>query len=135
MDELEQHLLSLPSSDRADDFLCPTLAGKTTGGNRGLSFTFKRIMEKAGIIEEQEQKKVGEGRRFASLGFHSLRHTFVSELANSDVPAEVRQKISGHKSNRVHERYTHIETETKRKAMTKMRGIVGDATKPKQGPK
>jgi len=123
MPELENHLLSLPSSDKADAFLCPNLAGKTTGGNCGLSFTFKRLMETAGIIEEQSQKKPGEGRRFNPLGFHSLRHSFVSELANADVAAEVRQKISGHKSERVHDRYTHLETETKRRAMEKMRGI------------
>jgi integrase len=131
MPELEAQLLGLPSSDKAEDFLCPHLALKTSGGNHGLSFSFKRIMIEAGILQEHQEKKPGEGRRFNPLGFHSLRHTHVSELANSDVPAEVRQKISGHKSSRVHERYTHIETETKRKAMKKMRGVVKGRMKQK----
>jgi len=117
MPELEEHLLSLPSSDKGDAFLCPGLAGKTSGGNRGLSLTFRRIMESAMVVEKSTKKKKGEGRRFLPLGFHSLRHSFVSELANADVPSELRQKISGHKSERVHERYTHFETETKRRAM------------------
>ena len=127
--ELEAHLLSLPSSDKPDAPLCPTLCTKGTGGNHGLSSTFTRIMKKAGIYSELGEEKKGKGRRFKSLGFHSLRHSFVSELANADVAAEVRQKISGHKSERVHERYTHIETETKRRAMEKMRGITAASSK------
>ena len=37
MPEMEAHLLSLPSSDDPAAKLCPTLASKGTGGNRGLS--------------------------------------------------------------------------------------------------
>jgi len=123
MPELETHLLTLASNDTPNAPLCPTLSAKGTGGNNGLSSTFTRIMKNAGIYSDEGEEKKGKGRRFKSLGFHSLRHSFVSELANADVAAEVRQKISGHKSEAVHERYTHLETETKRRAMEKMRGI------------
>jgi len=94
--ELEAHLLSLAGTDDPEAQLCPTLAKKSTGGNHGLSGEFTRIMGKAGIHAEEGVEKSGKGRRFKTLGFHSLRHTFVSELANRDVAADVRQKISGH---------------------------------------
>ena len=39
--------------------------------------------------------------------FHSLRHTFASWLADADVHADVRQKLTGHQSAGVHGRYSH----------------------------
>ncbi len=123
MPELEAHLLSLPSSDDANAPLCPTLYSKGTGGNRGLSSTFNRIMAKAGVHAEQGEEKEGKGRRFKTLGFHSLRHTHTSELANAGVPSEVRQTITGHKDERIHAIYTHLDLDTKRRALKKMPSI------------
>lgn len=130
MPELETHLLSLPSSDKADTPLCPTLFSKGTGGNRGLSQTFTRLMTKAKVFAEQGEERKGKGRRFRSLGFHSLRHTNPSELANAGVPSEVRQKITGHKDEAVHAGYTHLQLETSRKALKKLPRI-GKATRSK----
>ena len=62
---------------------------------------------------------------FKRLGFHSLRHTFVSELANADVPADVRRQISGHSDGEIHERYTHLALETKRRALAHLRPLRG----------
>ena len=59
-------------------------------------------------------RKEGKGRRFFELGFHSLRHTAISEQANRGVAKEIRMKLSGHKSA-VHEQYTHHELEALRK--------------------
>ena len=55
--------------------------------------------------------------------FHSLRHTFVSELANADVPSDVRRQISGHNDEKIHERYTHLGLETKRRALAHLRPL------------
>jgi integrase len=125
MPEVEAHLLLLPSSDDAVAKLCPTLAAKSTGGNRGLSRMFQRVMAAAGIHSDRGVEKKGKGRQFKTLGFHSLRHTFVSELANADVPADVRRQISGHTDEKVHERYTHLALETKRRALAHLRPLSG----------
>ena len=127
MPELEAHLLSLPSSDDANAPLCPTLYSKGTGGNRGLSSTFNRIMEKAEVYADQGEEKQGKGRRFKTLGFHSLRHTHTSELANAGVPSEVRRKITGHKDERTHAIYTHLDLDTKRRALKKMPSITSQS--------
>jgi integrase len=87
MPEVESHLLSLPSSDAPEAKLCPMLGAKSTGGNRGLSRTFQSVMAAAGIYSDRGVEKRGKGRQFKTLGFHSLRHTFVSELANADMTA------------------------------------------------
>ncbi|MEO7724080.1 MAG: tyrosine-type recombinase/integrase [Chthoniobacterales bacterium] len=125
MPELEAHLLSLSSSDDPAAKLCPTLATKGTGGNRGLSSMFQRVMAAAGIHSDRGVEKKGKGRQFKTLGFHSLRHTFVSELANADVPADVRRQISGHNDEKIHERYTHLNVDTKRRALAHLRPLAG----------
>ncbi len=123
MPELEAHLLSLPSSDDPAAPLCPTLSTKSTGGNRGLSLLFQRVMTKAKVYSDRGVEKSGKGRQFKTLGFHSLRHTFVSELANADVPADVRRQISGHSDEKIHERYTHLDMESKRRALANLRTL------------
>jgi integrase len=96
-------------------FLCPKLAGKVTGGRRGLSEGFKRIVVKAGI---DPMTVKGKGiRNFTKRSFHSLRHSFNSVLANAGVSEEVRRKMTGHSSPMMNQKYTHLESETLKKAM------------------
>jgi len=98
-------------------YLCPKLAGKVTGGNHGLSEGFKRIVVKAGI---DPMTAKGKGiRNFTKRSFHSLRHSFNSVLANAGVSEEVRRKMTGHASPMMNQKYTHLESETLKKAMDK----------------
>jgi integrase len=78
----------------------PILKTKAPGT---LSTCFKNIMKRAGVAEWIEQPGGIKARR----SFHSLRHTFASWLANADVHADVRQKLTGHSSSRIHQRYSH----------------------------
>jgi len=99
-------------------FLCPKLATKGPGGKHGLSEGFKRIVTKAGIdlgiIE-------GKGsRKFTQRTFHSLRHSFNSLLANKGVSDELRMKLTGHSSKAMNARYTKLEVDTLRRAVTTM---------------
>jgi len=123
MPELEEHLLSRANVDDPNAPLCPTLALRGTGGNRGLSSQFQRVMQNAGVYSDRGAEKKGKGRQFRTLGFHALRHTFVSELANANVPADVRRQISGHNDEKIHERYTHLDVETKRRALGHLRPL------------
>jgi integrase len=99
------------------------LAGKGTGGRHGLSGHFKSVMERAGIVSRIVRKGAGAGRQTSNLSFHSLRHAFVSALANAGVAADLRQKLSGHADERTHAVYTHHEIEALRAAVSKMPGI------------
>jgi site-specific recombinase XerD len=47
-----------------------------------------------------------------------LRHSFTSALANQGVSAEVRMKLTGHKS--IHRGHTHHELEKLRAAVEKI---------------
>jgi integrase len=80
--------------------LFPKFKGTKTGT---LSTQFIRIMERANVPREIIDSDNVSKRR----SFHSLRHTFASWLADADVHADVRQKLTGHQSAGVHGRYSH----------------------------
>jgi integrase len=99
-------------------FLCPTLVKRVTGGRNGLSGAFTRIIAKAGL---DPGKVAGKGvRDFSKRSFHSLRHSFNSALANAGVTEEIRMKLTGHSSKAVHARYTHMEMQTLKNAVTSL---------------
>jgi len=98
----------------------PSLAGQTGPGRNGLSMQFKRIMEAAKIKGRALRKGAGKGRNTTSLSFHSLRHSFNSALANAGVAQELRQKLTGHASAAMNDRYTHHEVKTLRAAVAKL---------------
>ena len=103
----------------------PSLIGKGTGGRFGLSGRFAAVMEKAGISGRVLRGSNGSGRKTSSLSFHSLRHTFVSALANAGVTAELRKGLSGHSDDRSHARYTHHDIENFRGALATMPSVSG----------
>lgn len=51
---------------------------------------------------------------------HDLRHSVVSKLAVSGIPAAVIRAISGNSTQQMQDLYTHIEQEPKRQAMAKL---------------
>lgn len=103
-------------------FVFPSLAGKQTGGVNGLSAQFAKIMEKAGIVATIT-RHTPKGRRNKSLSFHSLRHSFNSELANAGVQQEVRMKLTGHTKKETNTIYTHHELAVLKAAVEKMPGL------------
>ena len=83
------------------------------------------LVAQAGIECRAVDRKRGEGvggRKFRTLSFHSLRHTFNSMLANAGVDQEIRQQLTGHASAEMNRRYTHLELKTMRDAISKLPG-------------
>ena len=109
--------------------LCPQLAKVPLGGRNGLSWQFAGLMALAGL----DPHKVQAGRnQFSRKSFHSLRHSFSSALANIGVSADVRMKLTGHKSVDVHRRYTHMQLEPSKLQSLLCRGC-SDAPRRKEG--
>jgi integrase len=120
--DLKNHLFKL-AGDNPRAPLCPTLQKRSVGGRKGLSVTFTNIMRDAGIGQQQVKGKGKQGRMFSKLSFHSLRHTFTSALANANVPAEVRQKLTGHADAAMHQKYTHLELQPLQAAIAKLPSV------------
>jgi integrase len=81
------------------------------------------IMVRADVLGRALRKATGQGRTQNSLSFHSLRHSFVSALANAGVASDIRQKLAGHSDARSHARYSHHELEIMRAAVELLPGL------------
>lgn len=115
--ELEKWLVKESSEKTKSDYVFPNFAGKTIGSRNGLSGQFRLLMRKAGTVSHITGKTGEKGRARSSHSFHSLRHSFNSAMANAGISQEVRQRLTGHASKAVNDRYTHTELETLRKAV------------------
>jgi integrase len=120
---LSEALAALPRPISPSLPLLPSLAPLAIAGRSGLSLRFSRILEaaaKANKPKTPEETDWQGGTRGRS--FHSLRHTFVSLLANSGVDSETRRLLSDHATESAHRIYTHHEIETLRAAINKIGG-------------
>lgn len=62
-------------------------------------------------------------RAVVQVGFHSLRHTWVSLHAAAGTPQAVIQESAGHSNPAMTEHYTHISDDTARRAAAALPGI------------
>ena len=119
-ERLLTHLEKLASTDAAQKsplLLCPALAGREIGGRAGLSAEFVALMGKANVGADTVTAKDGRTRKFSRKTFHSLRHAFISRLANAGVAEDVRASLAGHADPKETERYAHLEMEIRRQAV------------------
>jgi integrase len=116
--DLLVRLNKLAGTDKAEVFILPHMANLRPGGRHGLSESFKRVVRKTGL---DLQTVKGAGKRMISRRtFHALRHSFTSALANQNVAPELRMKLTGHKTEGEHRKYTHHEMDNLRAAVKKI---------------
>lgn len=77
------------------------------------STQFSALMKKAKIPKEIEITS----DLSASRSFHSLRHSFNAWLTDADVTQDQRKKLTGHKSDKMNDIYTHVVLEKLVKAV------------------
>ena len=112
--ELEQALRTASMWKDKFGYVLPNIAKRYESNACGIQKDYEYLLSKAGIQTSIER----EGMRAVPLKtFHSLRHTFVSRLAEKGVSPLVIQSMSGHTSIAMTERYSHIGLEAKRKAL------------------
>jgi len=115
-------LQTVPDDPGAPVF--PGLHKKHVGGRSGLSLQFAQIMSRANLTSAVMQPRRGaEGRTVREHSFHSLRHTFISQMANAGIPVEIRQKLAGHSSADMNQRYTHPELQSLRSAVSSIASL------------
>ena len=77
------------------------------------SMQFAAIMKKAGVPKEIEIAS----DQTASRSFHSCRHTFTSWLTEAGIASDLRMKLTGHTTDKMHAVYTHHTDEALAKAV------------------
>jgi integrase len=124
------YLENLNSGDKPDQPLFPEAHGARTRSQYGgtLSNQFYQILVAAGLAKKRTHESLEKGRgakrELNALSFHSLRHTATSLLKNAGVSDVVARDIIGHESEAVSRNYTHIDMETKRKAIDAMPDVL-----------
>ena len=113
----------LPAGDDPEAPLFPNAYAtkQRTQSTGTLSNQFHKVLVAARLADPRTHGKRGKGRSVSRapsvLSFHSLRHTATSMLKNAGVSDAVTRDIIGHESAAVSQNYTHIDRETKRKAL------------------
>ena len=102
LSKLKEVLLWAQGRKLSGQYVLPGMAEKYIRGRDYLSRYIRSIFD---------AQEITEGK----IGFHSLRHTFVSECAKSGVPLSIVQSIVGHGSPAMTRHYTHIDVESARK--------------------
>jgi len=93
-----------------------------------LSRAFLQLLVKAGLAKHRTHDSTGRGRSSRhqqhDLSFHCLRHTATSLLKNAGVSDAIARDIIGHESAAVSRNYTHIDYETKRRAVNSLPNVL-----------
>lgn len=116
-DRLNDFIMTLPAGDDALAPLFGSLCDRRAGGRDGLSKEFGELMDALGISRTVQVIDAVGDKSVSLKSFHSLRHTFVSSMANADVSQELRRKLAGHSSDAVNDIYTHTQLDTLRGAV------------------
>jgi integrase len=96
-----------------------------------LSRQFYELLADAGLAAPKVHRRLEtepgrNGRRTLSeVSFHSLRHTATSLMKNAGISPAIVQDIIGHESAAISAHYTHVDEETKRKAIALLPAIPG----------
>ena len=120
--ELVETIKALPQGI-AKAPLFPRLHGQKPGSAGGLSNQFAALMKTAGVVVTLGKAKEGKGRQTRSKGFHALRHTMISRMADAEISSDVRRAIAGHSSDAIHAKYTHLSLDAQKVAVKKMKAI------------
>jgi integrase len=105
---------------KAEDYFFPDEADRylNRGGASSFSDEFHALMASCGLVEARPKghKTHGPGRAAkrvkSGLGFHCMRHTFVTNLKVAGAVDSVAKELAGHGSSAVSAVYTHLPSET-----------------------
>jgi integrase len=130
---LRAQIENLPAGDDPHQPLHPRAFASVekSGGVNTLSRQFRELLADAGLATPKAHRttKAAPGRdgprELSQISFHSLRHTATSLMKTAGVNASVVMDIIGHESEAVSAYYTHIDEETKRRAIAMLPAISG----------
>ena len=106
------------------------LVKRNQGRTVTISNRFSRLLSKAGLKAPRNHKKREDGpgrsgrRQMGELGFHSLRHSFVSHLKDAGVPPQFVEEMVGHDDAAMNLIYTRLDPAVARREVAKLPDIL-----------
>ena len=120
--ELYALLAETPEAARRGCVL-PQTAETYRRDDSALSKTIRAVFGRAGI--ETRGKVEGYAHAVAKVGFHSLRHSFVSLMGNAGAPLALVQSIVGHSNPMMTAHYFHAQTDALAHAVAALPDVTG----------
>jgi len=103
---------------QADAFVLPSMAADYNRDRRAPAINFGNFLTSLGMVTtEAIPAGVRRVRQVARAGFHSLRHSFASLMANAGAPQVALVDLLGHGSPAVTALYSHAGDESKAAAV------------------
>jgi integrase len=128
---LRGFLAEIPAQERGEYVNSDTAKIYLSGKRVRITNHIQKHFTDCGI--ETTRERENGVRRVVDVGFHSLRHTFVSMCREAGAPLSTVESLVGHHSPALTRHYTHASIESAQGAVSMMPYINGDtveATKP-----
>lgn len=110
---------------RRTGYLLPDMAATYSRDTSAVAARIRRAFESAGFTTRAEVD--GYKNAVAKVGFHSLRHSFVSLMGNAGAPLALVQSIVGHSNPMMTAHYFHARTDALASAVGNLPALMGDA--------
>ena len=128
---LSAMLAEIPINERDAVYVLPQWADTYRNKARSrITEQIQKHFEDCGI-KTTETREVGT-RAQVVVGFHSLRHTFVSLCRESNAPLAVVENIVGHHSASLTRHYTHISEQASTDAVALLPSLNGGGAAPER---
>lgn len=125
---LRETLAQVPREQRTG-YVCPALAREYDHDRALISRRMNRLLERCEISQYADQTSAS-GRQQPVIGFHSLRHTVATWMAENGVPQAVAEAMLGHNNSYIHRIYVHVGSKAINSAVESLPSIGGNNTSP-----
>ena len=119
-------LLKRAEGERDGEYVLPKYAADYLNRSQSVVARIQKHFADCGIVTAAPERKQ-RTRRGVEVGFHSLRHSFVSLCARAGVPLAAVQSIVGHSSPAMTRHYTHMGLEAAQGAIAALPALSDDA--------
>jgi integrase len=126
-------LAEIPAKERGE-FVNPVMAQTYLNGNRtSVTHAIQKHFKNCGI--KTTRARENGVRRVVEVGFHSMRHTFVSMCREAGAPLSTVESLVGHNNVRMTQIYSHSSPEAAQSAVALLPDVSNNAvvvSKPSQ---
>ena len=121
-------MLSETPPDKRAEYVLPEIAALYNHRTDMVTDMVQKHFKACGITLHRPGTGTDGKRAVIEVGFHSLRHTFVSLCRESNAPLAVVESIVGHSNPAMTRYYTHVGELAAGRAVAALPAVIGDAT-------
>ena len=115
--------------EKRREYVVPEIARDYETRRTNITDRIQKLIESCEIKTLRDRKGPG-ARKIVEVGYHSLRHAFVSMCAEGHVPLSVVQGLIGHTTTGMTEKYFHLSAGAANAAIAALPSVTGEIIQP-----